>query len=399
MIELMEHQLDAIEQLDNGKILYGETGTGKSVAALGYYVKKEAPKDVYVITTAKKRDSSDWQIEAASFGLGPDRSTSTVGVISVDSWNNIGKYTEVADSFFIFDEQRLVGRGEWVKAFYKIAKKNHWILLSATPGDTWSDYAPVFIANGFYRNITQFNQMHVVYKSFMSFPVIEGYVNVRRLELLRNELLVEMPYLREEKQKLNYLEVGYDRDAIRAIKRDRWHPFEDRPIVDAAEMWRVMRRVTNSDPSRIDTLRWLMTIHPKIIVFYNFNYELDILRTLAAEVPLAEWNGHKHEAIPATDEWVYLVQYISGAEGWNCTATDAMCLYSLSYSYKNFVQARGRIDRLDSPFDRLFYYIFVSHSVTDLAIRQSLDQKRSFNQKNYLESKAFREWDKSDIGV
>lgn len=375
MIELMEHQLDAVDNLGNGKVLYGEVGIGKSVTALGYYLKEEAKRDLYVITTAKKRDSGDWQVEAAEMGI-PS--------IVVDSWNNIGKYRRVKDAFFIFDEQRVVGSGTWVNNFIYIARRNPWILLSATPGDGWMDYVPIFVANGFYKNRTDFIQQHVVYKEFLPWPEIKGYLNEHKLQLLRNHVLVEMPYVRPDRQMLNYIPVGYDVDLIRRIQRDRWHPFEDRPIKDAAEMWRLMRRVVNSDPSRLDTVKFLHLAHPRLIVFYNFNYELDILRGLSDVTNLAEWNGHKHQDIPDTDEWVYLVQYVAGAEGWNCTSTDAMILYSLSYSYKNTVQAKGRIDRLDSPFDRLFYYIFVSNSRVDTEIRKKLDKKEDFNEVRYL---------------
>jgi hypothetical protein len=148
-------------------------------------------------------------------------------------------------------------------------------------------------------------------------------------------------------------------------------------------MFRLMRQVVNTDPSRLETLRDLMVDHPKLIVFYNFDYELEILRTLADEVPLAEWNGHKHQPIPSTDRWVYLVQYVAGAEGWNCIETDAMVFYSLTYSYKNFQQAQGRIDRLNTNYSDLSYYVFVSNSVIDRAVRKALDGKKLFNERTW----------------
>jgi superfamily II DNA or RNA helicase len=273
-----------------------------------------------------------------------------------------------------------------VKSFIKIARRNHWILLTATPGDTWLDYSAIFIANGWYKNITEFKQKHVRYKPYLRFPVVEEYLNEQKLELLRNHVLVEMQYLRPSKQALNYYPVGFDAAELRKLYHDRWNAQEERPIRDAAEMWRLMRRSVNSHPSRLEAVQHLMTIHPRLIVFYNFNYELDILRTLGDQIIVGEWNGHKHDDIPDTDEWVYLVQYVAGAEGWNCTTTDAMILYSLTYSYKNYVQARGRIDRLDSPFSVLYYYIFMSNFVTDLKVRDSLAQKQTFNERKFIES-------------
>lgn len=381
-MELMPHQKKALEFLDNGKILYGGVGAGKSLTSIAYYMKKEAPKDVYVITTAKKRDSLDWEREGARFGISTRSELSVGGVLRVDSWNNIKNYLDVENAFFIFDEQRLVGRGTWVKAFLKIVQKNRWILLSATPGDVWLDYAPVFIANKYYKNITEFKRQHVLYAPYMRYPVIAGYIGEERLRKLKNEILVEMPYISHTQSIVNWTPVGHDKELIKYLIKYRWNLFEDRPIKDAAELWRLMRMVNNSDPSRLETIRFLLKFHPKLIIFYNFDYELRILRKLADEATVGEWNGHKKTPVPETDKWVYLVQYVSGSEGWNCTANNAMVLYSLTYSYKNYIQCQGRIDRLDTKFTDLYYYVLVSDSHVDKSIKRAIEQKRSFNEKD-----------------
>ena len=388
MFELMEHQKDAVSQLGNGKVLYGEVGVGKSITALAYYVQQEAGRDVFVITTAKKRDSLDWESDAAKFGIGRAGSPSLHGSITVDSWNNIGKYVDAAidGAFFIFDEQRVVGTGAWVKSFIKIARRNHWILLSATPGDTWLDYAPLFVANGWYKNLTQFKQEHVVYAPYVKFPKVIRYVNTARLEALRNEILVEMPYLKHTTRIMNLLECGYDHELMDMAVKRRWHPYENRPIWDVGELFRVMRKISNSDPSRIEYVRMLLKVHPKLIVFYNFDYELAILEGLQDETLVLQWNGHqKDNLVNRGEKWVYLVQYQAGAEGWNCTQTDAMCMYSYPYSYKNFIQAQGRIDRLDTKFRELYYYILASDSTIDRSIKKALDAKKSFNEAGFAQ--------------
>lgn len=380
-MQLMEHQVEAVAQLGNGKILYGGVGSGKTITALGYYMEAEKGRDIYVITTAKKRDSLDWQREAARFGIGTERDATVAGLLTIDSWNNISKYCECKDAFFIFDEQRLVGSGVWVRSFLKIAKRNRWIMLSATPGDNWIDYAPVFIANGWYKNISQFKMEHVVYAPYVKFPLIDRYVGEDKLQRLRNNILVEMPFYRHTNRILNYLEMDYDRELWDRAVRKRWHVYEDRPIKDVGELFRVMRRIANSDPSRLEAVRMLMKSHPRLIVFYNFNFELEILRTLQYEVSVAEWNGHKKQPIPTTDRWVYLVQYVAGSEAWECIETDALVMYSLTYSYKNFMQCQGRIDRLNTPYVDLYYYILASFAPIDRAIRKALDEKRSFNER------------------
>lgn len=380
MVELMQHQLDAVNSLGNGKILWGGVGTGKTITALSYYLKREAPRDIYVITTAKKRDSLDWNKEAASLAIGTAHDATIAGVLTVDSWNNVSRYEHLEDAFFIFDEQRAVGNGAWVKSFLKISKKNRWILLSATPGDTWLDYVPVFIANGFFRNVTEFKREHVIYANFSRYPKIDRYINTDVLEKYRNMLLVEMPYKRTTERVEIKMEVGYDRELMKRLTVDRWNIYEDRPIMDAGELFRCMRRLVNTDPSRLEALREVLVENPKVIVFYNLDPELELLRTMKGEVPLAEWNGHKHQPIPDTDRWVYLVQYRSGAEGWNCIETDTIVHWSLTYSYKDWHQSKGRIDRLDTKFKVLKYVIFVSNSISDRAVWQSLGSKKNFNE-------------------
>lgn len=380
-MELMEHQREAIAQLANGRVLYGGVGSGKSLAALGYYMEKESPRDIYVITTAKKRDSLDWLREAAHFGIGTESTCTLAGTLTVDSWNNIGRYVDVDGAFFIFDEQRVVGNGAWVRFFLKIAKRNHWILLSATPGDTWIDYAPIFIANGWYKNITDFRMQHVIYAPRVKFPLIKGYLATDKLERLRNEVLVEMPFIRDTERIINYLDCGYDKGLWEKAVRSRWNVYEDAPIRDVAELFRVMRRIVNSDPSRLEMVRTLLKSHPKIVIFYNFNYELEALRGLSDVTNVAEWNGHRKDPIPDTDSWVYLVQYIAGAEAWETTATDAMIHYSLTYSYKNFMQSLGRIDRMGTKWAQLYYYVLQSDSPIDRSILASLKEKKSFNER------------------
>lgn len=383
MVKLREHQEKVLRQLSNGKVMYGGVGAGKTLTAMHYYIQREAPKNIYVITTAKKRDDLDWEEEAAKVGVSSKPGATVAGLLIVDSWNNISKYTDVEDSFFIFDEQRLVGSGAWVKAFYKIAKKNNWILLTGTPGDVWMDYVPLFVANGLYRNKTQFCREHVVWAPYVKFPRIDRYVNTDILEKYRNMLLVEMPYEKHTTRHVDFVETDFDMERFKRIHKDRWHIFEDRPITDVAELFRTIRQLVSTDPSRLDALFEIMEKHDKIIIFYNFNYERDLLRTLASEITVAEYNGEKKDPIPDTDKWLYIVQYTAGAEGWNCTETDAMVFWSMTHSWKLFEQAQGRIDRMNTEFVDLYYYVFWTNNFVEKGIRHSLEKKENFNERVY----------------
>lgn len=347
---------------------------------------KEAPADVIVITTAKKRDSLDWSREFVRYGIADDDARTFGGRLTVDSWNNIAKYEDREECFFIFDEQRVVGSGAWVKSFQRIARKNRWILLSATPGDTWLDYIPVFVANGLFRSAAQFKREHVVYAPFAKYPIIVKYLEVPTLEKYRNMLLVEMPYEKHTERIVEWITCDYDQDLMRLVVRKRWNPWENRPLKDASEMSRAMRRVVNSDSSRLQQLQQILNRHSRVIVYYNFDYELEALRSFAREISVscAEWNGHKHQQPPSKDGvWLYLVQYMSGAEGWNCTYSDAICFHSLTYSYRMFEQSQGRIDRMDTPYEKLYYYVLTSDSTIDKAIRNAVQHKKIFSERRF----------------
>ena len=384
-ITLRPHQREALDKMKNGCILRGGVGSGKTLTALAYYKKYESPKDIYVITTAKKRDSLDWNREAGLLGIGTSADASVAGVLTVDSWNNIGRYLDVRDAFFIFDEQRLVGSGAWVKSFIKISRANRWILLSATPGDTWMDYVPVFVAHGYYKNRTEFIRRHVVYSRFSKFPKIERYVETGILEKRRRAVLVDMPYARHTIRHEITVPVPHDKELLQRAVKQRWHVYEDRPIRDISELFIVMRKVVNSDYARLGSVMKLAEKHPKLIIFYNFNYELEMLRTLGGtlNVPVAEWNGQKHQDIPEGDRWLYLVQYTAGAEGWNCIETNAIVFYSLNYSYKIFEQSKGRIDRMNTTYVDLFYYVFRSKSHIDAMIWRALKSKENFSESGF----------------
>lgn len=390
-IELRDYQQEAVNKMRNGCILNGGVGSGKSRTSLAYYFTQMGgklypysrmtnPRKLYIITTARKRDTLEWEQELIPFLLSKEED----GVV-IDSWNNIKKYTNVEGAFFIFDEQRVVGSGAWVKAFLKICKANEWILLSATPGDTWSDYIPVFIANGFYKNKTEFVREHVIYSRFTKYPKIDRYINTRRLVRLRDRILVDMDFHRDTIPHHEDIYCNYDAMMYKEIGKNRWNPYKDEPIVNASELCYTWRKLVNSDESRQMALLEIFEKHSKMIVFYNFDYELDILKGMyyGDDVEIAEWNGHKHQAIPDTEKWVYLVQYTAGCEGWNCISTDTIVFYSQNYSYKTLEQARGRIDRMNTPFINLYYYHLKSRSGIDLAISRALKNKKQFNERKF----------------
>lgn len=403
MIELDGGQLTAVEQLKNGKILCGGVGSGKSLTSLAWYYRMEGgkfkireddgkryasmpdllvqPSDLYIITTAKKRDSKDWERELSNICMAPGDDIYQ-NKVTIDSWNNIGKYVNVRNAYFIFDEQRIVGSGAWVKAFYKIAAQNLWILLSATPGDKWEDYIPVFVANHYYRNKTDFIHRHVIYKFGMNFPVVDRYWDEQKLTALRDSLLINLDYLRPTTRHHFYAITSYDRLLYKRTGAERKNPETGLPILNVSEFCQCLRKICNADPSRAEAVLYVTLQNPRCIIFYNYNYELEILKKMpyAPGTVVAQWNGKVHQQVPNSERWVYLVQYNAGAEGWECITTDSMIFYSDNYSYRMMEQACGRIDRRNTTYTDLNYYHFRTTSNIDLAMKRTLEKKKNFNE-------------------
>ena len=399
---LYDYQIEAVNKMFNGCILNGGVGSGKSRTGLFYYFKEQGgwidkntytpmknPKNLYIITTAFKRNNLEWEGELANYYLSTDSNKNYLNSnvsISIDSWNNIKKYVDIKNSFFIFDEDKVTGSGAWVKAFLKIAKVNDWILLSATPGDTWQDYIPVFVANKFYKNRTECQREHIVYSRYTKYPQIERYINTGRLIRLRNKILVDMDFKRKTVPHHEDVYCQYDISKYKDAIRNRWDPYKNEPIQQASGLCYVLRRIVNADPSRQTALLEILEKHPKAIIFYNFDYELDLLIELAEahSIDTAQWNGHAHQPIPTSDQWWYLVQYTAGCEGWNCVKTDTIIFFSQNYSYKVMAQAAGRIDRLNTPYTDLYYYHLKSRSGIDLAISKALNAKKKFNETKWV---------------
>lgn len=400
---LYDCQMDAVNKLRNGSVLCGGVGSGKSRTGLYYYFKENGgsfvnqeyipmknPQDLYIITTAMKRDTYEWDSEIANYRLSTDSKKNELynNKIVIDSWNNIKKYSDVTGAFFLFDEQRVCGSGAWVKSFLKVAKNNNWILLSATPGDSFEDYIPLFIANGFYKNKTEFAREHIVYSRFTKYPQIDRYLNTGRLIRLRDKILVDIDFERSTVSHHSDVYCKYDIPKYKDVTRNRWDPFKNEPISQASQLCYILRRIVNTDESRVIALMEILEKTPRAIIFYNFDYEREMLLHLLSDdeyvgYEIAEWSGHAHQPVPNSERWIYLCQYTAGNSGWNCIKTDTIIFFSQNYSYKVMEQACGRIDRLNTPFKDLYYYHLKSRSGIDLAISKALDKKKKFNERKF----------------
>lgn len=264
-----------------------------------------------------------------------------------------------------------------------------WVpdLMFPGEGHVGSVDVDVLINHGFYKNRSEFTREHIVYSRFSKFPKVDRYLNTGRLVRLRNKILVNMDFKRETISHHEDIYVKYNIEKYKDVGKTRWDPYKKEPIINAAGLCYVWRKIVNLDQSRQIALLEIMEKHPRAIIFYNFDYELELLKEvcICGGYEVAEWNGHKHQPVPNDSErWAYLVQYNAGAEGWNCITTDTIIFFSQNYSYKIMEQSAGRINRMNTPYKDLYYYHLKSRSGIDLAISKSLKEKKTFNEARYV---------------
>lgn len=375
-ISMYEYQLEAIDKLQSGMILWGNVGSGKSRTSLYFYCKNYSNKKLLIITTAQKRNNGEWLEECKVFGLNP----------IIDSWNNIKKYDNYENYFIIFDEDHLTGYGAWSKAFIKMAKHNDWLVLTGTPGDNYAEFMTVFIAKGWYKNKRDFEEQHVIYSRYSKYPKVDRYINQGLLEVRRRDILVKMFV---DKRAIVHKEViitQYDISKYKKAYKDK-RDENNKPFKNATAFCLYLRKICNEDVSKVVKVRELLLKHNKVIIFYNYLYEKEILLKLLKTMKtfnVGEYNGQHHDDIPIGERWAYLCQYTAASEGWNCLLCDTMIFFSMSYSYKAMEQAAGRINRINTPYKDLYYYYLRTTSSIDLSINRALSTKRNFNESTFI---------------
>ena len=203
----------------------------------------------------------------------------------------------------------------------------------------------------------------------------------------RRQILVPMVYKKVTERKRQLIYSEYNTDNYHKIMKERWNIFEDKPIENASELLQIIRKTVATDPDRKLNAKIMMDAHDRLIIFYNYNYERDVLIEIAEELgkEYFEWNGHAHEDIPDQEQWLYFVQYTAGAEGWNCISTNVIMFYSVNYSFRYMEQAEGRIDRINTPYNVLEYYYLTSHSQIEKDILSTVNRKKNFNASAWVE--------------
>lgn len=375
-ISMYEYQLEAIDKLQSGMILWGNVGSGKSRTSLYFYCKNYSNKKLLIITTAQKRNNGEWLEECKVFGLKP----------IIDSWNNIRKYEKYENCFIIFDEDHLTGYGAWSKTFIKMAKCNDWLVLTGTPGDNYSEFMTVFIAKGWYKNKRDFEENHVIYSRYSKYPKVDRYINKGLLEKHRRDILVKMFVEKHPRVHKEIVITQYDISKYKKAYKEK-RDENNKPFKNATAFCLYLRKICNEDESKIVKVRELLLKHNKVIIFYNYIYEKEILLKLLKTMKtfnVGEYNGQHHDDIPIGERWAYLCQYTAASEGWNCLLCDTMIFFSMSYSYKAMEQAAGRINRVNTPYKDLYYYYLRTASSIDLSINRALSTKRNFNESTFI---------------
>lgn len=141
------------------------------------------------------------------------------------------------------------------------------------------------------------------------------------------------------------------------------------------------RQLCNSKDKQQAFIDLINSINDRVVVFYNFDSELDTLKTLVKDRPIAEVNGHTNteQIYHDNDNCVLFVQYQAGARGLNLQDGNKIIYYSLTLSSDLFEQSKKRIHRIGTKYP-CFYWILQTKDSVEESIYKSLNRQEDYNE-------------------
>lgn len=398
MITLRSYQQDAVEALLNGKhIVVASCGVGKGFISLEW-ARGTKKSNVLVITQASKVKSNDFVEEAK---LLDEKWYNSQSSFTVVSWNSLAKWLKehqsenFADYAIIADEiQRIknysTGMG---KSFLKIASHTKcWAGFTATPGESWIQMMPYFVACGFVKHKTDFTNKFCVTQSFKGYIEIIGYNH----EEVLNKWWSGITYFPDTKEMEKQLPsethkvvhfkapTGYAKVLKTKTRLDT-----DEFIDTSMAMCHYLRQLCCSK-EKVEWLKeFVESLDTSCVVFYTYIEEGEKIKEALKGVKIWEINGKKHD-IPTADTIgkhdVVLAQWESGSASLNLQFMNYWVSFSPCYSLTTSCQSRGRIKRIGQTKPMFYYYLKTDHTIEN-DIYKALKEKRDFSETVWYENK------------
>ena len=429
-MRLFDYQQQIVdEKYEDSKALFMQMGTGKTFVSMAFFEKSERAK-LLVVCLATKVD--DWNRdltdelgldEVVSLNKGTKKNRELMEdaqylVISFESSWRLDKELVAwvdDDTYIIVDESHKIKNpsskvGKFMRKLG--AKTDYKTILTGTPqSNGYIDYYNQFHFLGYLdMNQTNFKKRYAItqmmqYGAGPIFQEIIGYRNTEELdEMIHNHSVFYDRKLDDEElpDEIPVYFPSYPK--YRKISNDKVYEFKDGTleIYDTLGAGVMLQRQLASgyiskggntevlDKSKLDWMRdFLEGYDERVVVFYNYNAELEQLKQLLERLdrPYSEYNGHRKDlrAFQESSEGVVLANYGSASTGINdFVIASTMVMYSLTTSYIDFEQAKKRIDRIGQTKKPLFYFLIMKGTI-DARVYHSLQEGKDFDERMYAE--------------
>jgi SNF2 family DNA or RNA helicase len=342
---------------------------------------------IYDLTNKKQFD------EFFEFGINNLIFKQAIGIINYDLAFRRPELLKLENFTLMLDESSII-QNETTKRskFVLKLRASNVILLSGTP------------TSGKYENL--YSQLKLLgwkiskdlyWKQYIEvewienddgFPIkrVSGYKNVDRLKMklrqygavfMKSEEVFDLPDMITVK-----IPVKATKDYKKFVRSSMITLGDIELIGDTVLTKRLYSRMLcgHYNQDKLDALKDLIdSTEDRLIVFYNFNDELNLILNLIGDRPVSIINGSTKDlsAYEDHDDAVTLVQYQAGAMGLNLQKANKIIYFTLPEKSELFEQSKKRIHRIGQT-QRCFYYIMMVENSIEEDVLSTLEMRKDY---------------------
>lgn len=315
-----------------------------------------------------------------------------IGIINYELAYRRAELRQLKDFTMMLDESSMI-KNETAKRtkFILSLKPSHTILLSGTPTDGKYEflYSQLRLLGWKITKTAYYNRyIKTELRSYggPTFRVVTGYKNVSELKIKLKEYgavfakAEEVIKLPEKKFIKEYSTVSSD---YKKFMKDRVIKIDDKELTgDSTLSKRLYARMLCSAYSKDKISRLIDLVNStsdRVIIFYNFNTELEALRKVLFDRPISIVNGQVKDLkeYENNDNSVTLIQYQAGAMGLNLQKANRIIYFSLPERSELFEQSKARICRIGQE-KQCYYHIMMCHKSVEEKIYECLLMRKDY---------------------
>ena len=315
-----------------------------------------------------------------------------IGIINYELAYRREELRQLKDFTMMLDESSMI-KNETAKRtkFILSLKPSHTILLSGTPTDGKYEflYSQLRLLGWKITKTAYYNRyIKTELRSYGGpmFRVVTGYKNVSELKaklkeygavFAKAEEVIKLP---EKKFIKEYSTVSSD---YKKFMKDRVIKIDDKELTgDSTLSKRLYARMLCSAYSKDKIARLIDLVNStsdRVIIFYNFNTELEVLRKVLFDRPISIVNGQVKDLkeYENNDNSVTLIQYQAGAMGLNLQKANRIIYFSLPERSELFEQSKARICRIGQE-KQCYYHIMMCHKSVEEKIYECLLMRKDY---------------------